>query len=90
MDEDEIIKEFKDLIYNPIYNSIILKDEEGFTQWHELFENVLVLYNKEKERNKELEEQNNELIEINNKYNDMNYETKIAENYIPKSKVKKR
>ncbi len=55
MSEEEIIKEFKDLIYNPDYDEILLRCEDGFTGWHELFENVLDLYNKEKEKNKELE-----------------------------------
>ena len=54
MSEDEIINEFKELIYNPEYDEIILCTEDGFTGWHELFKNVLDLYNKEKEKNKDL------------------------------------
>ena len=37
--------------------------------------------------NKKLKEENEHLIEINNKYNDMEYITRIAMLYIPKSKV---
>lgn len=51
MSEEEIIKEFKELIYNPDYDEILLCTEDGFTEWHELFKNVLDLYNKEKEKN---------------------------------------
>lgn len=54
MSEEEIIKEFKNLIYNSDFDYIKLMDEDGFTGWHELFENILDLYNKEKEKNKEL------------------------------------
>ena len=55
MSEEKIIEEFKELIYNPDYDEILLCTEDGFTGWHELFKNVLDLYQKEKEKNKELE-----------------------------------
>lgn len=79
MNEEEIIKEFKDLIYNPDYDEILLRCEDGFTGWHELFKNVLDLYNKVKEENKKLltELQENKCIE------DI-----FKPLYIPKSKVK--
>lgn len=54
MSEEEIIKEFKNLIYNSDFDYIKLMDEDGFTGWHELFENILDLYNKEKEKNVKL------------------------------------
>lgn len=52
MSEEEIIEEFKEIIYNPDYDEILLCTEDGFTGWHELFKNVLDLYNKNKEKNK--------------------------------------
>lgn len=61
MNDKEIIKEFKELIYNSDYDEILLCTEDGFTGWHELFKNVLDLYNKEKEKNKELEKRLEEI-----------------------------
>lgn len=55
-EEIEILEEFKELIYNPDYDEILLCTEDGFTGWHELFKNVLDLYNKEKELHKEYED----------------------------------
>ena len=65
LSEEEIIEEIKELIYNPNYDEILLCTEDGFTGWHELFENILDLYNKEKEKNKELEERLQEEINEN-------------------------
>lgn len=38
MSEEEIIEQFKNLINNPMYDYIVLKDEDGFTMWNKLFE----------------------------------------------------
>lgn len=87
MSEKEIIEEFKELIYNPDYNEILLCTEDGFTGWHELFKNVLDLYQQEKEKNQELKV----LIEQNLKYSH-NLEKDLFENcsnyVVSKDKIK--
>lgn len=101
MSEEDIIKEFKNLIYNDDFDYIELMDEDGFTGWHELFENILKLYNKEKEKNRELEEIVKTYNAIPNDYipNDMKIVIAdreyfnngiLKENIIPKSKVREK
>ena len=80
MNDEEIIKEFKDLIYNPNYDEILLRCEDGFTGWHELFKNVLDLYQQEKEKNIELQNYMKEYLIPKSTINLL---------YISKDKIKK-
>jgi hypothetical protein len=81
LSEEKIIEEFKELIYNPDYDEILLCTEDGFTGWHELFENILELYNKEKEKNKILD---NMLLVNKEQYEFI----KNKDNYISKDKIR--
>lgn len=63
MNEEKVIQDLKDLIYNPGYDSIILQDKGGYTMWHNMFEALLKLIEKlqkeleqEKEKNKRIKE----------------------------------
>lgn len=56
MNIEEAIKDIKRIINNPEFDYIVLMDSQGFTEWNDILETLLTAYEKEKEKNKKIDE----------------------------------
>ena len=88
MNIEEAIKDIKRIINNPEFDYIVLMDSQGFTEWNDILETLLTAYEKEKEKNKELNKLKGfEMLDIFN-MGKQSSRQRIEFDYVDKEKIK--